>query len=563
MKQLPSFRLLTPFLAGTLFLLGTLPAAAQLPAELSDPSSDVETPTFGEIIDVRVINLEVVVTEGRERVMGLGSEDFRLLVDGREVPIEYFTEVVGGQAVAPSAGSEGAIPALAPGAAVGTRFLVFIDDSFTVRGRRNRVLRKLSEQLQFLGPDDRMAVVAFDGYEIDLLTSWTGSQRALERVFQTARERRAHGLQRRVQMAGFLPSRSPFLAGFGGFAPRGSYYDAYRAYGPLYSGVPRGSRIFDDSGRVIDAATSVLRAFARPPGRKVMLLLSGGWPTAREGGFQASVAYGNGRSNPGLLRPLADVANRLGYTLYPIDVQGVESHFGGAQYGTLGEANFAAQVSRDREWAEESGMMYLAEETGGRALLDGASLSALQRAVEDTRSYYWLGFTPTWEENDRRHRVKVEVRRKGLRVRSRESFSDLSRQTEVTMLVESSQLFDLPVPGENRELGVSFGEPAKGGFRKVIVPLRLEIPLDQVTLLPTADGPIARLELRVAVTDDEGKRADIPVVPIVLQGEPDAGKDFATFEMGLKLRRRPHKMLVSLHEPASGNLITKRVALTL
>ncbi len=554
----------------TFYILALLLTCA-LPAIAQTSEAD-DTPTFGEIIDVRVINLEVVVTDGKERVMGLAGDDFRLLVDGEEVPLEYFTEVVGGQAVAASEGSEAAIPALAPGAAVGTRFLVFIDGSCSVRARRNRVLRKLSEQLQFLGPDDHMAVVAFDGSEIDLLTSWTGSQRALERVFRTAAERPSHGLQRRVQASAMGPYRTGafgrslagrgYYGGYGGFSNFGGF-SGYGRYGLYPGGVPRGSQLYDHAGRVIDAASSTLRAFARPSGRKVMLLLSGGWPTAGESGFRSSVAYASGRANPGLLRPLSDTANRLGYTLYPVDVQGLQSHYGGAQYGSLGEANFAATFQREREWIEESGLRYLAEETGGRALIDGAGLSALQRAVEDTRSYYWLGFTPSWREDDRRHRVKVEVRRKGLKVRSRESFSDLSRETEVTMLVESSQLFDLPVPGEHRDLGVSFGEPAKGGYRKVIVPLRLEIPLDQLTLLPTADGPAARLMLRVAVTDDEGRRADIPVVPIVLQGAPEDGQDFAVFEMGLKLRRRPHKMLVSLHEPATGNLITKRVALTL
>ena len=544
------------------FFLCVLPAAAQ-PPDAGLP------PTFGEIIDVRVINLEVVVTEGKERVMGLGSDGFRLLVDAREVPIEYFTEVVGGQAVAPSTGADAALPVLEPGGAVGTRFLVFIDDSFSVRSQRNRVLRKLEEQLQFLGPHDHMAVVAFDGRDLDLLTSWTSSRPALERVFEQARERKSNGLQRRLLTASDYPlAGGYFYGGFGDpFASSGygyDYDDYGYGYGPVYPGLaPRGSQLYDHAGRVVDAATSVLRGFARPPGRKVMLLLSGGWPTAGERGFRPAVLYGNGQIHRGLLRPLTDTANRLGYTLYPIDVQGLQNHFAGAEYGSLGAASLASAIGRDREWAEETGLMYLAEETGGRALLDGASMKALQRVVEDTRSYYWLGFTPTWREDDRRHKVEVEVRRKGLKVRSRESFSDLSRQTEVTMLVESSQLFDLPLPDESRELGVTFGEPAKGGFRKVIVPLRLEIPLTEVTLLPTAEGFFARLELRVAVTDDRGNRADIPVIPVELRIDPRSEEDFAVYEVALKLRRRPHRMLVSLHQPVSGNLISKRIALTL
>ncbi len=542
-----------------LVLLSTFPAVAQSGA--TEPP-----PTFGEIIDVRVINLEVVVTDRKARVMGLAGEDFELLVDGQEVPIEYFTEVVGGQAVAPSADAGGTIPALAPGQAVGTRFLVFIDDSFSVHNQRNRVLRKLEEQLQFLGPDDQMAVTAFDGREIDLLTSWTNSQRDLEKVLRQARERPSRGLQRRVQMTRYIPAAGSYYGRYADpFASVNSYAD-YGRYGGFgsYSSLLPGSRLYDETGQVVDAATSVLRAFAKPPGRKVMLLLSGGWAVAGENRFRPSVIYGTGRSNPGLLRPLTDTANRLGYTLYPVDVKGLSTRgIGSAQYGSSRQASFAAFQHREREWVEEAGLRYLAEETGGRALIDGAASTALQRAVEDTRSYYWLGFTPSWQENDRRHKVEVKVRRKGLKVRSRESFSDLSRQTEVTMLIESSQLFDLPVPGESRELGVAFGEPAKGGFRKVIVPLRLEIPLDQVTLLPTAGGFVAQLELRVAVTDDQGNRADMPVVPVELRSEPDGEAAFGVFEVSLKLRRRPHKMLVSLHEPASGNLMTRRVALTL
>ena len=537
-----------------------LPVAAIAQATGSD-----QPPTFGEIIDVRVINLEVVVTEGKERVRGLTSDDFRLLVDRKEVPIEYFTEVVGGQAVLPTGGDPTAIPALAPGESVGTRFLVFVDDLFSVKTQRNRVLRKMTEQLAYLGPEDSMAVVAYDGREIELLSSWTGSQRELERVFRKAQERRSFGMQRRLAPGSFY--RQP---GFGGFA--NGFGGPFSGRDPLLNdfgfgrGVVRGSRLYDDAERVLDAATSVLRAFAKPTGRKVMLLLSGGWPVPAIGtGFASDVRYASGGSGRSLLRPLADTANRLGYTLYPVDIKGIENYSSGsAEFGSLGQANFFESLSRDREWVEESGLVYLAEETGGKALLDGASLSALQRTVEDTRSYYWLGFTPTWQENDQRHRVKIEVRRKGLKVRSRDSFSDLSRQTEVSMLLESAQIFDLPIPGEDRPFDVTFGEPENSGRRKVVVPMKLEIPLDQLTLLPYQDGYAAQLELRLAVTDDRGTRAGIPVMQLELRRKAlaQAGES-AIFEVPLKLRRRPHRLLVSLHDPTSGQLMSQRVGLEL
>ena len=78
------------------------PLAAQQPAP-EEPAS-----IFGETIDVRVVNVEAVVTDRQgNRVTGLGPGDFRLRVDGKEVPIEYFTEVRGGQAIAASEAGSG------------------------------------------------------------------------------------------------------------------------------------------------------------------------------------------------------------------------------------------------------------------------------------------------------------------------------------------------------------------------------------------------------------------------------------------------------------------------
>jgi hypothetical protein len=207
-------------------------------------------------------------------------------------------------------------------------------------------------------------------------------------------------------------------------------------------------------------------------------------------------------------------------------------------------------------------MIYLAEETGGRALLDGASLKALERVVEDTRSYYWLGFTPTWREDDGQHRIEVKVRGPGLKVRTRASYADLSRQSENTMLVESAHLFDLPLPGA--DMSVMFGEPSKSGFRKVHVPVRLELPLDQISLLRGSGGYSADLELRVAATDDDGGEAPVTLSTVRIQGdEAPTPHGTAAVETTLELRRKPHRLLISVFDPVSGNMLSKRVEISL
>ena len=99
-------------------------------ALVAQEAGDVAGP-FSEVIDVRVVNLEVVVTDadGR-RVQGLGPEDFVLHVDRQQIPIEYFTEVRHGAAVS-AADEPGlrAVPSLEPGVAVTTNYLVFMTNT--------------------------------------------------------------------------------------------------------------------------------------------------------------------------------------------------------------------------------------------------------------------------------------------------------------------------------------------------------------------------------------------------------------------------------------------------
>src|SRR5579864_8219115 len=133
-----------------------------------EPPARVEV---GESIDVRVVNVEAVVTDRRGHpVRGLAAADFQLLVDGREVPIDYFTEIRDGQAAekaaatpppagAPAAAATAPTPQVSPGATVGRSYLVFVDDAFAVAARRNAALQRLREELRRLGPGDQMAVI--------------------------------------------------------------------------------------------------------------------------------------------------------------------------------------------------------------------------------------------------------------------------------------------------------------------------------------------------------------------------------------------------------------------
>ncbi|MGE5233015.1 MAG: VWA domain-containing protein [Acidobacteriota bacterium] len=542
------------FLAAAIAAVTALPAGAQAPAG-----------TFGETLEVRVVNIEVVVVDrAGNRVTGLGPQDFKLLVDGKPVPIEYFTEVRGGGAVAASAApgtglapTQG-VPALAPGGAVGTSYLVFIDDLFSITRDRDRVLESLRRDVAQLGPEDRMAIVAYNGRRLEMLSSWSQSVAVLDRALRKASERPAFGLQRlaelRINDRDRQMRRQTVSFGVGG-AIGGrdivSQLDlSERAYASQLAEQVQGS---------VAAAAATLRSFAQPPGRKVMLLLSGGWPyipveyTVND--FARPVSDTSIPGGEPLFRPLADTANLLGYTIYPVDVPGLQGQSIAMDESSAEDAQAATLEARSREQENEYSLLFVAKETGGEALLNGLREKALSEAEADTRSYYWLGFTPARRGDDKRSQIRVEVNRPGLKVRSRDSFLDLSKKHEVSMEVESALLFGNPP--SMRSLTVAVGKPQKASMGTVKLPLEISIPLDSITMVPIEGRYVADLELRVAALDEAGRRSEVPVLPFQITGHraPFPGQQ-VKYETTLELRRSRQQIVVAVYDKASGNLLS-------
>ncbi|MDX1503747.1 MAG: VWA domain-containing protein [Thermoanaerobaculia bacterium] len=539
-------------LSVALATLACLPASAQDPGPLPG--------IFGEVLDVRVVNLEVVVTDRDGlAVRGLGPADFVLRVDGEPVPIDYFSEVQGGVAVARDGGGQvPEIGELAPGEPVGTSYLFFIDDFFSVPNDRNRVIDGVIEDLGLLGPEDRMAVVAYDGDRLEMLSTWSQSREELARVLKNARLRPSYGLRRAVERRQLNIDDAASIGSLLG--------DGVQSRPTVRTQLTPEERFYvqqlsEQLDRIVAAASATLRSFAKPPGRKVMLLMSGGWPYLPTDfllqDFERVILDREGLEGDDLYRRLVDTANLLGYTLYPVDAPGLDRDLADAALLNPRTGTGAAdRMIREQELHYT--LQYLAEETGGRALLNAGRDDAFAAAVGDTRSYYWIGFTPRRAWDDRRHRVEVEMASQAYRVRSREGFLDSSRGREVTMAVESALLFGNTV-GQG-QIGVTLGEPRKAGRRRMEVPIEVLIPLDQVTVVPVGEKWASQLELRIAVRDEEGRRAEIPVVPLELEasGPPEPGQ-YGRYQTKLRLRRMAHEAVVAVYDPASGSILSSGV----
>lgn len=505
---------------------------------------------FGETIDVRVVNLEVVVTDKKgERVTGLAPEDFELLLDGEVIDIDYFSEVQDGVM---QQGGEGevAAPGLAAGERVPTSYLLFIDEYFSITRDRDRILDRLIEQVGIMAPGDRMAVVRYDGVGLERLSGWAAGDSLVE-ALQRAKQQKSQGLRRLMeQRPVFDPSQiQQFERSLAGSQNRLTLEERYYV-----------ERLEEQLERVVRAGVSTMRSFAAPPGRKVMLLLSGGWPYDPVefvvGDLQRALYESTKNRFGEIYTPLRDTANLLGYSLYPVDVPGFQSNVIDAETRAFETTNNSiAGRTFFREEGNHRTLQVLADGTGGRAILNSNRDRALETVVEDTRSYYWLGFQTERAGDDRRHDVEVRVLRPGLRVRTRDDYFDFSRQSEVTLVVESALYFGTP-PSE-LPLDVSLSRPRRSGLRTMTTTMDVLIPVDEITLLPGPGGWVGRVELRVAVLDRDGATTDTPVIPLTLQLEekPDVGTRLA-YSTELKLRRKPQTLVVAVYDVPSGGILS-------
>ncbi|HEX7180787.1 MAG TPA: VWA domain-containing protein [Thermoanaerobaculia bacterium] len=480
-------------------LVGSLMVSAQ-----QIPAPEV----FNDVIDVRVVNVEAVVTDQRgEPVRGLSAADFRLLVDGKEVPIDYFTEVAEGRA-AHTAPVEGVAAPREPDEAVGRSYLVFIDESFAVAGHRDFVLEKIESSLSLLGAEDRMAVLVFDGRQIHVLCPWTADRSALARALAEARRRKTRGSQLIAQHRSMTADVETTV-----WAATLMEYSADEVASLLE---PMGKRVSPEArtqlGRTAPAMAAALRGFEAPPGRKVMLLLSGGW--------SMGVA-------PQLFGPLIEAANRLGYTLYPVDV-----------------ANPTPLTLKALDG--------LAAATGGK-VANAVGQDVFRRVVEDSGSYYWLGFIPAWAGVDRTHSIEVELKRPGLKVRARHGFSDLSQAKETALKAEGVLLFGGNAAGQR--LIVQLGDPRPAGRGTIELPVTLGVPVESLALTALEKGYVAEAPLAIAIVDDKGGRSDVsgPRLRVAVREVPRGG--YARFQTVVKLRRASQRLVFTVRDAVHGGVL--------
>lgn len=529
------------------------PSQPSQPAQGSDQPSETPQASFGAQVEVRVVNVDVVVTDkDGVPVEGLGKSDFELTVDGRPVEIQYFDRATApvppsAEPVPPSQPSE-----TAPGVSVAPpdrpQLVVWIDDLHLIPAHRNRVLKQLARQLEdqeTLGIE--VGIVQFDR-SLHLLRLPGDRSRPIEQVLGELARRSGSGL--------FSPSaRSLVFSEIEDLArQRGGceanreamLQAAYRYAEPLRNDVENSLAALRDfvgsmaglAGR--KAILYVADALPLYPGQEALLYLAQICP--REGSILEDRPQRNFAVE---LRQASAAANDAGVSFYTFQAGGlpvftdVSSAGGGLDAGN-------SMVARAND---QDSLTELASDTGGKAVIEGNQIGPLvEQLSRDFTTSYSLGFSPEGPPDGKVHRIEVRVKRDGVRVRTPDSFTDRSNAER-----RSDQLLAvLRFGGGENPLRVQIEvAPTKPAGKELIeLPLRLLIPASQL-VFPPVDSPAAQIEVALAVSDDRGLTAPVLRSTVTVERSKlpaDLAGAVVRVPLTLKVRQGPTNLAIAVRD---------------
>ncbi len=157
--------------------------------------------TYTDTLEVKSLNLEVVVADrDGQRAPELAMGDFKLFVDDEPVPIRdcELRPRNGAYVHTVDRYKAGGVVAGKPS---GTSFLVFIDEFFALDEDKKKVLTALKGRVEDgeWPPLDRVAIMAWDGRGIEVITDWTSDKAAVLAAIDTAGGRPGLGNLRQAE----------------------------------------------------------------------------------------------------------------------------------------------------------------------------------------------------------------------------------------------------------------------------------------------------------------------------------------------------------------------------
>src|SRR5437762_3775532 len=507
-------------------------------------AQDQGLPAFREAVEVRVMDLDVVVTDSRGRpVPDLARQYFSVKVDGKPVAIDYFARVEEGAIHAPdlaSAPPERVLAEYRKGedAYVPRHFLIYVDTGHLAPSNRNRALEALKDLIARLGPGDTGRVVLFDRRAKDL-TPWTKSKETL--LSALSRMDSAVGMSR-------LMTEQQTLREIDAFGSRSSRIASARNYAEQERMEVR--QLLNDMGSEVTTLTAL-------PGKKAFVFVSGGFET--QPGY-AMTQYAAGRfslSQTDTRNMSAEIdavikrANASDVTFYTVDARGLTAEGGSASNDDpLANRPGVAFIAREDS---QAGMQLRARDTGGLALVNSNDFErGLGRVYQDTSSYYSIGINVSRLAGTGYRDVKVEVSRPGMTVRARRGYAARSGEQRARDVTQAALRTNVEYRGIPVTLRLA---PARKEKKYYSIPISMTLPASALTFTPQGEGSQAKADIFVGAMDDSGNTSDVGREEAVFNLPKGAPAQAAlTYVVTLQTRKGNQRIVVNVQDGVWGSM---------
>lgn len=398
-------------------------------------------------INTELVQTDVMVFDKQGRfVEGLRPEQFELSLDGKAQPVSFFERVAtgsAGEAAQVRAAQKGAASsgvqkeaAIATPSSVGRVIFFFVDDLHLGESSLVRARKGLADfVLNQMGQNDRVAIVSASG-QIGFLQQLTDYKpmlgEAIERLnnkrvseASTARTRISEYQANQVVNHGDTDLMNYLISStmneYQLVPPKGG--DGRGLAQIAVNVVKNRTRQVESQSRAnayntLAVLEGLMRSSSSLPGRKLVFFVSDGF-----------IADARASNTMSLLKRVTALAARTNVVVYTMDARGTFNDPAVDAGSNDFPDGMASGTSARNPMMEASAMQeplhILAEDTGGRAIINSNSFrDAFQQAIDETSDYYLLAWRPDNEEQrSGKARIKVSIKdRPDLRVRLRRNY---------------------------------------------------------------------------------------------------------------------------------------------
>lgn len=496
-------------------------AAAVLIPSLLLPASFAQTanpkpadiPKLTENIDVRVINVDVVVTDKKGNVItGLKKDDFEVYENGIPKPVSNFYAIEGGRPTEVEPDTLTIKPATPPPVRknelpdnLKRRIIFYVDNLSMAPFNRNRVFAAMKEFVKTtMRPGDEAMVATFnrsmkvrvpftrDPVQIQQMLDAVAGESAMGTTNASERQ----SVQERIKDT--------------------TDYDEAVATARSYA-----QSVEHDLRQSAESLNGLMTTLAGVEGKKILVLASEGFPmqpgremfqyidevaNEKSWRFSGTILEGMSFDSTSLIQSIARTANANGITMYTIHAAGLT---GSSEMSAEHAQPTPVSVSQAIVSNTTDSMRLMADMTGGVASIQTNNFAQAFRNIQrDLDTYYSLGYRASTERVDRQRSLTVRMKNRNYIARARQTFVEKSTYAEMNDKVIANLLYK--TKQNDLKILVRTGTPAAADDELYKVPLDIQIPMDSLTLLPQGEKEyVGGFDVYVAVANKDGDMSDV------------------------------------------------------